>query len=324
MALVTFRRKSRAVFDCPMEHDQQILDARMEYGHLVDRVRTIEQLWWVEASAFFAVNTLLATIYAFSWTTTAQAQNANFLKAVHVLIPLIGVFFAFAAIRVAYGLTRWIRLINERGRELEKTLSAKMFTELQAYSEQTPWGTVLASLLFFVLWVGAMLAGFTSKQELYQSPPSQNRSEANQNWPEQVASPTPTLAPATADQLGPTPRIITNKMREQLIAALAGHSPGRVGIAVENSSSDDQEFGKSLISALTAAGVPTTFVPAIGNRMTNYRTTGIEIAGEEPLLSELIKALSEIDVPTKTTGTHRHDSGEVSNVIITIPKLPRP
>lgn len=159
---------------------------------------------------------------------------------------------------------------------------------------------------------------------------------------------TPTLASATADREianskveetndrvssktsgnekidpGPTTRIITNKMRMQLIAALAGHSAGRVEIAVENSSSDDEEFGKSLISALTEAGVPAAFVPA-GNRTTNYRTTGIEIAGEEPLLSELIKALSKIDVPAKTTGTHRHDNGEVSNVIITIPRVSRP
>jgi hypothetical protein len=142
--------------------EQRILDARMEYEQLLISARTIEQIWWVDVSAFFAVNTLLATVFGLSFATTAQPLNPIFLKVIHVLIPTAGVFFSFAATRVANELTKLMRLTNERGRELEKLLFARMFSELRAYSEKPPWGTILASLLFLLIWVAALWGGWIS------------------------------------------------------------------------------------------------------------------------------------------------------------------
>jgi hypothetical protein len=136
--------------------NQRIVDARMEYEQLSISIRTLVQLWWIDVSAFFTVNTLLATAFGFSFATGAQSPNATFLNMIHLLIPVTGVFFSLAAIYVAIALTGLMRLTNKRGRELEEVLFARMFGDLQSYCEKPPVVTVMASLLFLAMWVAAM------------------------------------------------------------------------------------------------------------------------------------------------------------------------
>ena len=101
---------------------------------------------------------VLATALGFSYAKDITFNQTS-LTAIHVLIPTTGAFFSYAAIYTANLLTKLIRLTNERGRELEKFLAARMFGKLQPYAEKSPRVTIAASLLFLLLWAAALLGG---------------------------------------------------------------------------------------------------------------------------------------------------------------------
>ena len=138
--------------------NQRILDARMEYEQLLTTVRSVEQMWWVNVGAFFAVNTLLATAFGLSVSTATNTLNPLGLKIIHFLIPLTGAFFSFIAIRVALALTKIGLSAAKRGVELESVLFARMFSPIRSKYEITPWGTIIASILFLVMWLVAGVA----------------------------------------------------------------------------------------------------------------------------------------------------------------------
>jgi hypothetical protein len=138
---------------------QRILDARMEYEQLLSTYVSLANRFWVGYGAFFAINTLLATGLGSSYVTeAAKSLDPKFLTLVRILIPVTGMFISLVAIYVAWEIVKFQRLANKRGRELEKLLFARIFTELQPYSQRFPKGTTIGSLLFFVIWAGALYA----------------------------------------------------------------------------------------------------------------------------------------------------------------------
>ena len=139
-------------------NEQQIVDARMEYGHLLTIYVSLANMFWVGYGAFFTINTLLATGLGFSYSETAKSLDKTFLTLVHVLIPVTGMFISLVAIYAARMITKFQGLIDKRGRELETLLFARIFTGLQPYSERFPIGTTVGSLLFLALWVVALYA----------------------------------------------------------------------------------------------------------------------------------------------------------------------
>lgn len=139
--------------------EQNIVDARMEYGHLLTTYLSLANMFWVGYGAFFTINTLLATGLGFSYSVTAnKSLEKTFLPLVHVLIPVTGMFISVVAIYAAVEITNFLGLINKRGRELETLLFARIFTGLQSYSDRPPIWTIIGSLLFLELWAGALYA----------------------------------------------------------------------------------------------------------------------------------------------------------------------
>lgn len=139
--------------------EQKILDARMEYDQLLTTARTIEQMWWVDVGAFFAVNTLLATALGFSCSSVVTSNlnlNQSFIKLLQFLIPITGIFFSFAASYTAIALRKMTRCTTERGIELEEILFSKIFSILIAHSNSTPWLTICASSLFGFMWIATI------------------------------------------------------------------------------------------------------------------------------------------------------------------------
>ena len=135
--------------------EQEILDARMEYGLLMGTYLSLAQMMWVGYGAFFTINTLLATGLGFSYGSSI-CLNTWFVKIVHILIPLTGIAISVIAIYAAREIVALTRLANTRGRELEKLLFSRTFTELRSYSEKGPTATTVGSLLFLAIWVSAL------------------------------------------------------------------------------------------------------------------------------------------------------------------------
>jgi hypothetical protein len=138
---------------------QRILDARMEYGHLITTYISLANMIWLGYGAFFTINTLLATGLGFSYSETAKSLDQKLLTLVHVLIPVTGMFISLVAIYAAVLISEYERLAVMRGRELETLLFAKIFKQLSA--AKYPVGTIIGSLLFFAIWFGTLYAGLT-------------------------------------------------------------------------------------------------------------------------------------------------------------------
>lgn len=140
--------------------EQHVLDARMEYGLLATSLISLANMFWVGYGAFFTINTLLATGLGLSHSAASHGINATFLNIVHVVIPITGMFISCVAISAAYNIRKMQRLVVVRGRELEKLLFARTFSELKTYSESFPTPTAIGSILFGVIWAGALYAAF--------------------------------------------------------------------------------------------------------------------------------------------------------------------
>jgi hypothetical protein len=137
--------------------DNEILDARMEYGHLMSNYMTLVNMFWVGYGAFFTINSLFATALGISYSDNAKGMDKRFLYLIHVLIPLTGIFISACAIYAAVKIADSERLIQERGRELESTvLRAAIFRGLQ--ERGTPVWTIIGALFFAILWASSFLA----------------------------------------------------------------------------------------------------------------------------------------------------------------------
>jgi hypothetical protein len=139
--------------------DNDILDARMEYGHLMTNYMSMVNMFWLGYGAFFTINSLLATALGISYAQSAQSIIPTFLLLIHILIPATGIFISMCAIYASWMIVKMQRLINERGRELESTLlSAKIFRASQRYSERSPAATICGSIFFALMWAAAFFA----------------------------------------------------------------------------------------------------------------------------------------------------------------------
>jgi hypothetical protein len=137
--------------------DNAILDARMEYNHLISGYVSLANMFWVGYGAFFTINSLLATALGVSYSQNAQSMDFRFLILIHVLIPLTGIFISACAICAAVKIANRMRLAEQRGQELESTLlSAVIFHRLHARS--APVWTNIGALFFAALWMSALFA----------------------------------------------------------------------------------------------------------------------------------------------------------------------
>ena len=141
-----------------LNEQQSLLDARMEYGLLMSTYTSLAQMMWVGYGAFFTLNTLLATGLGFSYSDGSRVLSSWLLKLIHIGIPAIGIVIAVIAIYAAIEIRRMLALTNDRGRELEVLLYARMFSRSEAYSRKKPVATIVGSSLFLLLWVGVLLA----------------------------------------------------------------------------------------------------------------------------------------------------------------------
>ena len=139
--------------------DNEVLDARMEYGHLVTSYMSLVNMFWLGYGAFFTINSLLATALGVSYSQNAESMNAKFLFLIHVLIPSTGIFISWCAIYAARQIASSQHLIEVRGEELESTvLRAAIFHGLRRHPRTTPYWTIVGALFFGALWVSAFLA----------------------------------------------------------------------------------------------------------------------------------------------------------------------
>jgi hypothetical protein len=139
--------------------DNEILDARMEYGHLVTSYMSLVNMFWLGYGAFFTINSLLATALGVSYSTNADSMNPKFLFLIHVLIPSTGIFISWCAIYAARQIADTQRLIEERGKGLESTvLRAAIFHGLGKHPRTTPVLTIVGAVFFGALWLSSFLA----------------------------------------------------------------------------------------------------------------------------------------------------------------------
>jgi hypothetical protein len=141
-----------------VSEDQAVLDLRMEYPALMTAYATVSGMFWAGYTAFFAVNTLLATGLGLSYSAGGNYANSYFIKLAHIMIPVIGMFIAGVAIYAAYLIVRHQNLIISRGLEIDERLATKSFTQLM-HHKGFPVATSLGSLLFFLTWAGILYFG---------------------------------------------------------------------------------------------------------------------------------------------------------------------
>jgi hypothetical protein len=142
----------------PDERRERRLDARMEYGHLVTVYLALANMMWLGFGAFFTINTLLVTGLGFSYTEIAKSISGALLYFLHVAIPLTGMCMSLIAVYAAVLIFNAQKQARERGAQLEKFLSAKMFTTRAARASSFPYATAVGSSCFFIMWSGVLLA----------------------------------------------------------------------------------------------------------------------------------------------------------------------
>lgn len=136
-----------------------ILDARMEYGHLVSTYMSLVNMFWLGYGAFFTINSLFATALAVSYSQNAQTMDPWFLFLFHLLVPIAGIFISSCAIFAALLIVRNQRLTEQRGCELEKSvLGSQIFRRMQGRASKYPHWTMTGALLFAAMWLSALFA----------------------------------------------------------------------------------------------------------------------------------------------------------------------
>jgi len=136
-------------------HEQQVVDARMEYELLVKTTENLANMMWLGYGAYFAINTLLATALAFSYAP--NSADSYLLRTVRIGIPVVGIAIAIIAMRTALEITKHRHAAIERGQELESVLFARIFFRLKTQSAKWPTATIVGAALFLVIWLGCLL-----------------------------------------------------------------------------------------------------------------------------------------------------------------------
>jgi len=115
-------------------------------------------MMWLGFGAFFTINTLLITGLGFSYADIAKSISAVLLYFLHVAIPLTGMCMSIIAVYAAVLIFNAQKQARERGVQLEKFLSAKMFTTRAARTASFPYATAVGSSCFFIMWTGVLVA----------------------------------------------------------------------------------------------------------------------------------------------------------------------
>src|SRR5476649_1436447 len=137
--------------------EQAVLDARIEYGHLVTTYVSLTNMFWIGYGAYFTINSLLATVLGISYSdSAAKAMDKVAIHAIHVLIPITGMFISYVSIATARMIRDAQVLAALRGRALENLLSARMFESIGPLSMKFPIFTAIGSCLFGALWFAAL------------------------------------------------------------------------------------------------------------------------------------------------------------------------
>jgi hypothetical protein len=132
--------------------DASILDCRAEYGSLMTAYSSVSSMYWTGYTAFFAVNTLLATALGLSYSGQAATMAANFIKYTRIMIPMVGMAISLIAIHAARLINDHQKIIIDRGKELDGVLATRSFTRLAPMRNSFPWATTFGSLMFLAIW----------------------------------------------------------------------------------------------------------------------------------------------------------------------------
>jgi hypothetical protein len=124
----------------------------MEYAALMTAYSSTSSMFWTGYAAFFAVNTLLATAFGFSYSQVAAGQSTRLISAVRLGLPLIGMAMAVIAIHAAWMLRTHQKLIIGRGKEIDQSLATRSFTLIGPEGEKRPVSTSIGALLFLLAW----------------------------------------------------------------------------------------------------------------------------------------------------------------------------
>jgi hypothetical protein len=130
----------------------------MEYGHLVTVYLALANMMWLGFGAFFTINTLLVTGLGFSYTEIARSISETLLFFLHVAIPITGMCMSLIAVYAAILIFNAQKNARERGAQLEKVISARMFTTTVARAASFPYATAVGSSCFFIMWSGVLVA----------------------------------------------------------------------------------------------------------------------------------------------------------------------
>jgi len=136
--------------------ENEILNMRMEYGHLMSGYMSLVNMFWVGYGAFFTINSLFATALGVSYSQNAQSMSPSFLFLVHLLIPMAGMFISACAIYAAILITTNLILVATRGRELEVKLRSEIFRRMHIH--KFPGWTTVGALFFAALWLTTLFA----------------------------------------------------------------------------------------------------------------------------------------------------------------------
>ena len=139
------------------ELQEQRLDARTEYGHLVTVYLALANMMRVGFGAFFAINTLLITGLAFSYTEIAKGFPTQLLSFLRIAIPSMGVCIAVSAIYAAKLIRDAQDKIRERAMEVEELLADKLF-ERATRSGSVAYAANLGTLCFLGMWGCILIA----------------------------------------------------------------------------------------------------------------------------------------------------------------------
>ncbi|MEL7467032.1 MAG: hypothetical protein AAFN27_01175 [Pseudomonadota bacterium] len=124
---------------------------KFEIHELMDLLKQSASMIWTGYGAFFTVNTLLATGYGFllGYDSALPGQLSATLQ---VAISVVGIFISYCAYSVILLVRRVQVRILQRGAELDKVIGTQIFEMVLGQGQGYPWGTVIGSFLFAVIW----------------------------------------------------------------------------------------------------------------------------------------------------------------------------
>ncbi len=137
-------------------HEKDTLETtRFEIHEVMDLLKQSTSMIWTAYGVFFTVNTLLATGYGFLLGYGGQIPN-NFSTSILLILALCGIFISYCAYTTIRLISDVQYRLHERGSELDRQIGTRIFEMIPLKGVGYPWGTVIGSFIFSVLWaVGA-------------------------------------------------------------------------------------------------------------------------------------------------------------------------